>query len=58
MFGNWCQLAGTTVLLVNVPLSKTEYNKEYEKISDIAEKNEYQKLIVDLKIAKFCEFKW
>ena len=42
-----------TFRLVNVPLSTEEYNKEYNKIIEIAEKNGYRKQIIDKKIGKF-----
>ena len=42
-----------TFILVNIPLSTGEYNKEYKKIIEILEKNDYQKQIIDRKTDKF-----
>ena len=39
--------------LCYIPLPTEEYNKEYKKIIEIAEKNGYQKQSIDRKIDKF-----
>ena len=45
-------LNSLTFRIINTPLKETEYKKEYENIVKIAEKNGFNKYLVDKKIKK------